>query len=212
MAPRRRGAAERPREQEAGRPRAQNPPHPPQGLSNLPPFSGVMVREILLVLLTGLFALTATTGIAAEDDPVAPDEENRWDGFLECSVRTVTHGAALCAVAPVGEDDFIHSFDMEEQPKSLVVAMEWETNIALDERLVLLYETWPSAVNEPIERINDASPIEFRIDDPEPNHRPQFRVFAGGEVNVVVQQPFTVHYHLFHEDYAPEGYSALPNE
>jgi hypothetical protein len=40
----------------------------------------------------------------------------------------------------------------------------------------------------------------------------QFRVSAGtaGEPNLVIRQPFTVHYHLFYGEHAPAGYSALP--
>lgn len=143
-------------------------------------------------------------------------------------------GVNVCSLAgdPSGDDDFLHPFEVREGVKSIVGGMVWDSpGASMGENLALLMEVngnW----NQPPRYVDadDSSPIEFRVDagfveeeyDDEEIYQYDFdniegtqdlayRIFAGGDVEVVYQQQFTVYWDVYYWEEAPEGATALPD-
>lgn len=143
---------------------------------------------------------------------------NEWTGFISCGVSSPVVTGNLCGSVD-SNDDFLHTFTADDDLQTVVVALEWDSQpVAGAERLRLLFEEDGTTAGGPsIASGEGASPVEFRVDagedfDPvEGEWDLQFRVFLPFEPMVAYQQPFTVHYHLFHGEPAPADYSALPH-
>jgi hypothetical protein len=175
-----------------------------------------------------LFAVAPTVA-----DSQGFSTEHRWDGHISCSARAEapafsTSNCAFWDVAQLlGEHEHQNVTHAGLGLKTIVVAMVWEpserslhpylqhvifTNI--EEPTGMDYAFIDPAALPGLEYRLDADPGDPVLDwdgatEPIPI---EFRITAGsaGEPNVVLQQPFTVHYHLFYGEHAPVGYSALP--
>jgi hypothetical protein len=173
----------------------------------------------LLVLAMAL----APLGNASEANYVAM---NQWDGFLGCGIYYPT--AFQPITCPDPNNDVTRVFDAQPGLKTIVLAMEWEGRVNLNGamRLAIFKGESGGMGQGALARGDSTSPIELRLDanpdaeglnwDDETEPFPfTLRVWAGRgngtmDVNIVYQQPFTVHYHLFYGDHAPDDYSALP--
>lgn len=177
--------------------------------------------KIASIVTAALFVGLAVSSFAvAQDDPDV-DTSGQWTGFISCSVSfTTAQTPAPCPGSVDANRDDVHEFEADSGLMTIVVAMEWDpaTTSTEDNLRNWLFEDqggeWQS-----LSRERGPSPIEYRLDFDEPSEEPgdfQFRVYAGCcavvplNVGVVFQQPFTVHWHLFYGEPAPEDYSALP--
>jgi hypothetical protein len=154
-------------------------------------------------------------------------EVRSWEDSLKCQVRAPTLGAG-CFLGM----DSTHRFTAGADLRSIVVALEWDSDDALmalgDEMEVSLgrlYQgEWPFhdvAYTHVYHQAKGSSPLEFRLDAGETGGmhdlaemvdawRFRFTVRAGEETDARIDQPFALHYHLFYGEHAPEGHSALP--
>jgi hypothetical protein len=153
-------------------------------------------------------------------------EPFEWNGFLACGA-----GSPLLTTAPCGaggadpNDDFLHEWELHEGVVDVVVGMRWDSaGGVLGERLFIAAENRGCSATEcdqSYAREEGASPVIFRLDNPtgefrfsniedEPREM-QFRVFPAFEPDVYYQQPFTVHYHVFYHERAPEDYNPIPD-
>lgn len=159
-------------------------------------------------------------------------EQFDWTGFLACNVRA-SAGANVCSLAgdPSGDDDFIHYWDIREGVQSVVTGMVWDSpGASLGDELVLIFEvSGRSNSNPTYDRGDGTSPLEIRADagdvianynedihqydfeNVEGSLELQYRVFAGGTVNIVYQQQFTVYWDVYYWEAAPEGATAVPD-
>lgn len=165
-------------------------------------------------------------------------EQFDWTGFLACNVRAAA-GANVCALAgdPSGDDDFLHVWEIREGVESVVTGMVWDSpGASLGDELVLIFEVDGRPNSDPTyDRGDGLSPLEIRADAgdviadyPEEDddghniHQYDFenvedsldvmyRVFAGGTVNIVYQQQFTVYWDVYYWEAAPEDASAVPD-
>lgn len=149
-------------------------------------------------------------------------EKRDWTGFISCSLRAGV-GLALCSVVDPNED-FLHEWEIEEGAETVVGAMQWGSpGAGLGSEMVLTYEVAGAHNENPnYARTDGPSPQEFRVDAGERGDEndyeniegtleQQFRIFAGGTVNVVYQLEFTVYWHIYYFEAAPEGASAVPD-
>jgi hypothetical protein len=163
-------------------------------------------------------------------------EKNEWDGYLSCSARnpgTPSFSMANCApwdVAGVlGPHESSHVTEAKPGLKTIVVAMVWEPG-TYARQPYLQHDIFVNIPNEEVTGQNYTfreeaaeSGLEYRLDvDPSKPSLDwdsatgpipiEFRISAGsaGEMNLVLQQPFTVYYHLFYGKRAPKKHSALP--
>lgn len=160
----------------------------------------------------------ASSGLAEEAEP-EPEFESEWTGFLACGFGTPVLLWNICEEVDPGHRAE-HEFTVDEGLKTLVVALEWDPAVVVGSDSLRIVFDEPGDPGVPTGTSyweeTGGSPIEFRIDAGPGFEEPtepldlQFRVTPPFEFAVVYQQPFTVHYHFFYEDYAPEGYSALP--
>ncbi len=134
-------------------------------------------------------------------------------------------------------DDFLHVWEIGPGAKTVVGGMDWDApGAALGDQLSIYMEVGgrpnlaPRYVSE-----EDFSPVEFRADagaiieeyDEEDDeghdiHQYDFenlddslevmyRIFAGGDVNLVYQQKFTVYWDVYYWEEAPEDATAVPD-
>lgn len=104
--------------------------------------------------------------------------------------------------------------------KTLVVAMVWEpVQLCTGDHL----RHWlfvPAEADRATLRAEGPGPLEYRVDAGDPIAHPleeiveptdlRFQVWGPANgLHFCYQQPFEVHYHLFYEEHAQEGYSAL---
>jgi hypothetical protein len=174
-----------------------------------------------------------------ETDPDLPERvvcTEQWDGFISCSARSSVPAFSTSNCAFWDEAGLLgdHEHQLLAQAdhtdlglKTIVVAMVWEPSehslqphlqhsifVNVADTTGMNYTFQDPAALPGLEYRLDADPSDAEFDwdsatDPIPI---EFRISAGsdGEPNVVIQQPFTVHYHLFYGDHAPADYSALP--
>ncbi len=134
-------------------------------------------------------------------------------------------------------DDFLKVWEASPGLKSVVGALSWDApGAALGDQLSITMEVGgrpnlePRYVNEegysPVEFRADAGDVvaefdeeddeghdihQYDFDNLESDVELMFRIFAGGDLNVVYQQQFTVYWDLYYWEEAPEGASALPD-
>lgn len=188
-------------------------------------------RSALLTITTAC-ALTGLANMGLSDpgsqdlieDPVV--EHHEWNGFLSCSVQTPELGFNACSALGVDpNDDFLHAWTVDENLESVVGAMVWDQGTAnVNGDLLLLMEAeGMHGLHPQYARVEGLSPLEWRVDAGDVGDEYdfenvsgsmglQYRVFAGGELNVVYQQPFTVYWDLYYLLPAPDDASALPDE
>lgn len=172
-----------------------------------------------------------------EEEPYVVSME--WEGHLACTVRWPSElpysglnacGAVEILVPGAVGDDFLLEWQIEEDLETVVGAMVWEGD-TLEPDLHLLMEV-AGMSGSPPRYVDDqgGSPLQWRVDAgfvegnyPDHLHQYdfnnvegsldlQFRVFAGGDLNVVVDQPFTIYWDLYYGEPAPEDASALPTQ
>lgn len=149
-------------------------------------------------------------------------EERDWTGFISCSLRAGV-GLALCSLVDPNED-FLHEWEIKEGAETVVGAMQWGSpGAGLGSEMVLTYEVAGAHNENPnYARTDGPSPQEFRVDagnrgdnndyqNIEGTQGQQFRIFAGGTLNVVYQLEFTVYWHIYYYEAAPEGATAVPD-
>lgn len=134
--------------------------------------------------------------------------EEVWDGHIVCGFAAVN----FCFLHP-GNDN-VHTFDVEQGLKSVVVAMEWDAG-----EMSLAFERPHGDGTHEYGRAEGGSALELRVDagtggehdfeNIEGSWDLQFRAFPQG-THLFLEEDFVVHYHLFYEDFAPDEYSALP--
>lgn len=145
-------------------------------------------------------------------------------------------GAVELAAPNSTGDDFLRRWEIGPGLETVVGAMQWQApGAALGDELSLYLEVSGRPLEPPLYVAEQGrSPIEFRSDagdvieryeeevDGENIHQYDFnnveeslelmyRVFAGGDLNVVYQQRFTLYWDLHYWEPAPEGATALPD-
>lgn len=141
-------------------------------------------------------------------------------------------GAAEIVAPGATDDDFLHVWEIQEGLKSVVGGMSWRApGAALGDELALYMEVNGRPNQQPrYTYVEGQSPLEWRVDagwvvenvENEDLHRYDFnniegteelmfRIFAGGDVNVVYQQQFTAYWDLYYWEAAPEGATSLPD-
>ncbi len=174
----------------------------------------VLKRCVLLVVL-GLMIVAPLLGAAGHPghepgDPSGFVETNDWTGFMACGVGSpFLISTGFCAFD--GNDHHTQTFAVDEDLKTIVVAMEWDSVALGSESLQIFLNGGPEGHG------SGPSAIEFRLDEGEdfdPITQPQdlsFLVLPPFELSMIYQQVFTVYYHEFYGEHAPAGYSALPD-
>jgi hypothetical protein len=194
-------------------------------------------KNTLLTLVVGLIVflmmIVPASGSNADEaqevteDPPTP-ELWQWQGYIGCSYW-VWPGTAATGCPPALQDpndDRLHGFQADAGLKTLVVAIEWDPegmSTTSKLRHVLFVGNETHGVD--LVRENRGSPIEYRVDhiagssfnDFSGDTMFRFTMGAGGSgatesPSLVMQQPFTVNYHLFYDEHAPKGYSAFQPE
>lgn len=170
------------------------------------------------------------------------EERYEWTGFLACNVRAALGANVCGIVELVADnatdDDFLREWTIGPGLETVVGGMTWDSpGASLGDELVLLMEVAGRSNSAPqYTRQDGPSPVEFRVDsghvednydeeddeghnlhqydfkNVEEELELQYRVFAGGDVNVVYQQQFTIHWKLYYWEAAPEDASALPDQ
>lgn len=168
------------------------------------------LRETSVMLVVGLLlAATVTTTSAEEDEQPAPT--GQWDGFISCAVGTPMLTWQTCATLPVvSNDDWIHTFSVDEGLHKLVVVMEWETStLSVGDELTLFVEDQGSGIGGPSHAtVTGESPIVVEIEDLqtwENGRHLQYRIFPSFDFQFVYQQDFTVTWYEFYEE-PPEDF------
>lgn len=130
------------------------------------------------------------------------------------------------------DDDFLHRWTVQEGLRSVVGAMTWQSpGAALGDELAIFLEVSGRPGYDPrYAEAEGRSPLEFRADagSVEENHDEEiheydfnninetlelmYRVFAGGDLNIVYQQKFTVHWDLYYWEPAPPDATALRDQ
>jgi hypothetical protein len=143
---------------------------------------------------------------------------------------------AILGEDPITDDDFLHVFEAGPGLKTVVGGMEWRApGAALGDELAITMEVngrpnqaprYASTVgHSPLEfradaghvvenyeeEIDDHNIHQYEFDNLEDNLELMFRIFAGGMMNIVYQQQFTVYYDLYYWEPAPEDATALPD-
>ncbi len=186
------------------------------------------VRALATCCEDSMEQLRVEAGQVVEHNPELPIippvatfvDKYEWTGFVGCSVNYPT--AFQPYTCPDENNNVEEIFEVEPGLKSVVVAMEWEvspfaTNESLRHWLMI-----PTDADRATIRYEDASPIEYRIDEGDPIDFPfeeleetteyRFRIWGPSQgFQFTWQQEFTVHYHLFYGEPAPSGYKALPD-
>lgn len=168
-----------------------------------------MTLTCFAILTAGIFS-PAAAAPSLHEEP----EKHVWEGKLVCSVAYTTGFHPYnCPQDQFPEQDDRLALPIGDGIKSVVVAMEWDVpTIALTDTV----RNWLYIGDQSWERHIGPPPLEYRYDAPEegpPSLDFEMRVWAGGgggNLNVVHDMDFTVHYHLFYDDWAPDDYSALP--
>jgi hypothetical protein len=178
----------------------------------------MMWKDVVAACIAVGLMMSVVPGSLAED---APEEgpyatANQWSGFLSCAVSTPIVATQACALIDEN-DDFIHHFTADEDLRTVVLALTWDEQILGAQELSLLFEEAGTNLGEDaIGSATGGSPIELRLDagvhfdGNEQAWDLQMRVFPSFQPQVVWQQAFTVHYHLFYGAHAPEDWSAVP--
>lgn len=198
-------------------------------MSSIPRVLGV--GTLALVLLVSM----VPGPVSADHDGTEGPHENTWNGHVACSTGSSLIGAYTsipCSRVDDNQDvvdidqDTQHEFTIERPEgsegflKTIVVGVEWNASpLSIGDRLMIVFSAADAGLGEAIADPSGTSPIEFRVDAHEIGanlegenwpSQAAFRVFADGEpANVMIDQSFDVHYDLFYNDPAPEGYSAL---
>ena len=145
-------------------------------------------------------------------------------------------GLVEIAAENATDDDFLHVFEIGPGLKTVVGGMEWQApGASMGDELSLTMEVNGRPNFPPrYAAVDGHSPLEFRADagyvieeyeeeiDGDDIHQYDFnnvddslelmfRVFAGGDLNVVYQQQFTVYYDLYYWEEAPDDATALPD-
>jgi hypothetical protein len=158
------------------------------------------------------------------------DPNGLWEGFIGCGVMYPT--AFQPITCPDPNNDVTRVFEADVGLQTIVIGMEWDnitTNVNGALRIAL-YRGQPGNLGQGhLALIDRQGPIEFRLDanaedeklDWDAAEEPMeftIRVWAGkdtpswsNDLNVVYQQSFTVYWHLFYGEPAPEGHSAIPD-
>lgn len=135
------------------------------------------------------------------------------------------------------DNDFLYVWEIRRGLKTVVGGMQWQApGASLGDELALLMEVADRPNAPPLYTRQDGpSPLEWRVEagyveanfdeedgsghnihqydfnNIEDSQELMYRIFAGGLVNVVYQQQFTVYWDLYYWAPAPPGASALPD-
>jgi hypothetical protein len=167
----------------------------------------------------------SSEGISKRSRPRAKVDKNEWEGFLSCGFRSSNANFICGSWDP--RDDRVLTLEADPGLKTIVVGMVWDPpTFSLQPHLLhSIFVNVDEVTGDNYTFRDDAalSGLEYRLDANRKNpmldwdnlRGPipiEFRVGVGseGEPNLVLQQPFTVHYHLFYGKRAPKRYSALP--
>jgi hypothetical protein len=153
--------------------------------------------------------------------------EDEWHGFIGCGFRLPVYGSNNpedCDQVDSNTEVRIE-FPLHPGLQTVVVAMVWEasgTNLMEDLRLMMYRDPNTATANRFFD-VMGKSPIEKTLGPEDAEAGPhlyfenieetwggRFRVWVGGDANVVYQQPFSVYYQLHYLEPAPPGTSALP--
>lgn len=140
-----------------------------------------------------------------------------WEGVLSCSFG-VLGGVSYNCGGFSSNNDRAHDFEVSEGLKTIVVAMAWDSaNTNLNDGMIVDLMRGNDRLGEGI----GESPIEYRVDadgeggndfeNIEDTWDLEWLVWAGGTANVIYEQTFTVYWHEYYWEHAPEGASALPD-
>ncbi len=142
-----------------------------------------------------------------DEGPAYRLETHAWEGRIVCGLA----GVNLCFLHP--DNSNLHTFDVDEGLKSAVVAMEWGSG-----EMSLSFERPFDDDTHEYRRDEGGSPLGFRVDAGEGGDHDfdniddswelRFRVFPQGN-EPISDEEFTVHYHLFYDDFAPDDHDPL---
>ena len=164
-------------------------------------------------------------GMSERSRPRRQVTRHEWEGFLSCGFRSSNANFICGSWDP--RDDRVLILEADPGLKTIVVGMVWDPPaFSLQPHLLhSIFVNVDEVTGDNYTFRDDAalSGLEYRLDanrknpmlDWDNTRGPipiEFRVGVGseGEPNLVLQQPFTVHYHLFYGKRAPKRYSALP--
>lgn len=175
-------------------------------------------------LLGTVFAAGLSVANETDDHHVRVDH-GEWTGFLSCSVSfpTAPFPSRCPGLVDPNRDDR-HEFEVDEDLRTIVVAMVWDpapTNTEEDLRNWLYSEE----AGAHVVRAKGPSPLEYRYDlDADADAQEfMFRIGSGSgslsdvptvytnNFGVAYQQEFTVYWDLYYGEPAPEDASALPD-
>lgn len=136
-----------------------------------------------------------------------------WTGFYTCGAGTPVITWSTCATVGDPNHDWSHGWDVGENLKSTVIAMDWSpVGGASGDKLMIIYECRDGCSGQHTSASGEP-PLEARADGfPDDEWRAGYRVFPPFEFTVTYQQEFTVYWEEFYHRAAPEGYSALPDQ
>lgn len=151
-------------------------------------------------------------------------EERDWNGFMACAIGTPALTWATCSTLQDPNHDFLEHFIIGEGLKTVATGMTWDpAGGVLGESLLIMLENPDCGLNACSQQYASAegeSPLIFHASSPggewafeavEEEREIRYRVFPSFDMNVYYQQPFTVYYHLFYHEAAPEDYDPIPD-
>lgn len=151
-------------------------------------------------------------------------EEHEWEGFMACGV-----GSPVVVASPCGDvdenDDFLLNWELKAGVQEVVIGVSWDASggVMGEEFYVAMEIAGCGAGCSSANTYGSGegpSPLLFNAPNPggdndyndiEDTAAVQFRVFPAFAPDVYYQQPFTVHYHVFYHEGAPEGYDPIPD-
>ncbi len=162
------------------------------------------------------------------------DKNGEWNGFLGCTYHLWpgTQSANCAEVVQDENHDDVRSFNADIGLETIVVAVVWDpsplsTTNQLHHRLERTDDGFDGPSPTEISRTNEGPPIIYRVDaNPKGSaldfasaeEEMEFRIIKGTAVSgavppltVTYQQDFTVYWHLFYGEPAPEGYDPRPD-
>jgi hypothetical protein len=139
-------------------------------------------------------------------------EGDQWEGFLGCAFVLFVVGQC-----PDPNQDNVRAFALKPGAITILAALVWEPSTPDTDQTLRL---WLEHGEETLADRTGDSPLILRFDG-EPDVLSElengtlptslsFRVWPGGEVNVVYQQPFTLYYRIHYVEAAAANDTALP--
>lgn len=148
-------------------------------------------------------------------------DDGEWTGYISCAIGS----AHVCAYNPESKNQ--HDFEVNVGIRSLIVGLHWGED-GFNHRDC--YNLWLSQGVSERSQDCQSKPLEMRLDAGSMNEDEDFdnlteptsiraTVRASGEIglispdsNIIVQQKFTLYWHQYYWEHAPEGASALPDQ